>query len=125
MATEREEVLTVFVRGLEVYAYHGVPAEERVLGHRYRVEVRLQVRSSAQWTDDVGDTVDYGAIGQLVERTVRETQFQTLERLGAAVLDALMQSSERVLEAEVGIEKPHPPAPIIAEATGVVMRRGR
>jgi 7,8-dihydroneopterin aldolase/epimerase/oxygenase len=116
---------TVFVRGLEVYAYHGVPDAEQSIGHRYKVSVRMEVEGTADRTDQVADTVDYASVGQLIEKTVRDTQYRTLERLAHVALDNLFREHPHIRSAEITIEKPHPPAPIIAEATGVVLARNR
>ena len=114
---------TVFVRGLEVYAYHGVSTEERALGHRYVVDVEMEVAGDADSTDDVRDTVDYGEIGQLVEFVVRNEQCFTVERLATLVADRLLAKFEPAVEVTVTIEKPMPPMPVVAEASGVTINR--
>jgi 7,8-dihydroneopterin aldolase/epimerase/oxygenase len=116
---------TVFIRALEVYAYHGVPAEERALGHRYVVDVELEVAGDADATDDVRDTVDYGEVGQLVEFVVRNEQCFTVERLAALLADRLLSKFELTVEVSVTVEKPMPPMPVIAEACGVTVVRRR
>ncbi|HSI72358.1 MAG TPA: dihydroneopterin aldolase [Fimbriimonas sp.] len=114
---------TVFVRGLEVYAYHGVSPEERAVGHRYVVDVEMEVAGDADSTDDVRDTVDYGEIGQLVEFVVRNEQCFTVERLGALVAERLLAKFDAAVDVTVSIEKPMPPMPLVAEAAGVTVNR--
>jgi dihydroneopterin aldolase len=108
-----------------VYAYHGVPAEERALGHRYVVDVEMEVAGKADATDDVRDTVDYAEIAQLVEFVVRNEQCFTIERLSSLVGDRLLAKFDSAIEVTVTIEKPLPPMPVIAEASGVTIKRRR
>jgi 7,8-dihydroneopterin aldolase/epimerase/oxygenase len=116
---------TVYVRGLEVYAYHGVPAEERVLGHRYSIDFELIVDGASPDSDSIHDTVDYSEAAKLVESTVLGVQGHTLERLCELVAERLLDTFPAILEATVTIEKPMPPMPLIAAAAGVSLTRSR
>ncbi len=118
-------MFTVFIEGLDIYAYHGVPVAERAVGHRYRVDIRLLVSGNADVTDELFDTVDYGLVGTMAEETVRNTQFQTVERLAAVIGDLMLQEFPLVQEATVTVRKPLPPAPIIAESAGATVIRAR
>jgi dihydroneopterin aldolase len=118
-------VFNVFVEGLDLYAYHGVPAEERVVGHRYHVDVSLTVDGRADVTDHVDDTVDYGRVAQMAEALVRETQFHTVERLAAAIADHLIATFALAVEVSVTVRKPFPPAAVIAAAAGATVTRRR
>ena len=73
--------MRVFVRRLEFYAYHGVPAEERQIGHRYVADLDVEIHDRAGETDMVEDTVDYGALAKRLEVLAAGSQHQTLESL--------------------------------------------
>lgn len=116
----------IFVEGIEFYAFHGVPDEEQVVGHRYVVDISLSVRETASETDLVGDTVDYGAVAQLVVKTGTENQVRTVERLARTMGEAILSKFARVDEVEVRLAKRLPPAAVIAQEAGVeltVVRR--
>ena len=117
---------TVHIRGLDIYAYHGVPAAERSIGHRYHVDAELEVEGTAPVTDDVQDTVDYGHAACIIRDQILDRQDRTLERLAAACLEALFDEFDGLMSAQITIEKPMPPAPFIADAAGItlVMERG-
>lgn len=116
---------TVFVRGLEFYAFHGVPPEERVIGHRYRVDFELEVEGAADATDRVEDTVDYGSAAQLVQRYAQERQVLTVERLAAGIGDELLARFPQIQSARVRLAKLLPPAPVVASEAGVELVRSR
>jgi dihydroneopterin aldolase len=118
-------VFTVFVEGLDVYAYHGVPEAERTVGHRYGIEFELQVEGNADRSDEVSDTVDYAEAAQFVEKLTRESQFRTVERLATVLAESLLERYPLVLSASVTVRKPFPPAPVTASAVGSRVIRKR
>jgi 7,8-dihydroneopterin aldolase/epimerase/oxygenase len=116
---------TVFVEGLEFYAYHGVPAEEKVLGHRYTADIYVEVDGAAHESDNISETVDYGVLGQEVIAFVSSTQGHTLERLAAKICDHILVQFATVTEVHIKLAKPYPPTPIIAAQAGVELVRKR
>lgn len=118
-------MFTVFVRGIEFYGYHGVPAEERVIGHRYRVDVELRVEGLADVSDKVSETVDYGAVGQLITHIGTTEKAHTVERLARMIGDRILADYPLVASLWISVAKPMPPAPIIAELAGVELELDR
>ncbi len=111
-------MVAVFVTGLEFYAFHGVSDEEQVIGHRYRIDLELQVLGSANLTDDVHDTVDYGSLSQLVLKIGNSHQYRTVERLGQVIGDAILAEFPLVQSLSISVAKPNPPMPFVAELAG-------
>lgn len=124
MSAESEDV-RVELRGLSAYGAHGVSDAEREVGRRIVLDISYTVHESrAVADDDLGGTVDYGAVAELAAGIVRERSCRTLERLCALIADGIEARFE-VAELEVRAAKPEPP---MAEAIGevaVVLRRGR
>ena len=55
------------LRGLRFHAYHGVAAQERLVGNDYVVDLRLHVNvDKAMRSDNVDDTVNYAEVFQAV-----------------------------------------------------------
>jgi len=111
-------MITVFVRGIEFYGYHGVPAEERFIGHRYKVDVEMAVNGHADRTDHISDTVDYGAVATLVTTIGQGEAAHTVERLARLMGERILAEYPLVLGVSVRVSKPLPPAPVIAEEAG-------
>lgn len=116
------DLFTVFLNGLEVYAFHGVSPAEQAVGHRYMFDIELTVAGRATTTDAIEDTVSYADVAALVERFARGSSIKTLERLAAMIADELMKLP-KVREVEVRAAKPLPPMPHIAAEAGVIVRR--
>jgi 7,8-dihydroneopterin aldolase/epimerase/oxygenase len=110
---------TVFIRGLEFYGYHGVPAEERFIGHRYRVDLELRVEGRADETDHISETVDYGAVATLATQVGTSEKAHTVERLARLIGEKVLTEYPLVSSLWISVAKPLPPAPVIAEEAGV------
>lgn len=111
----------IFVYAIEFYGYHGVPEAERSVGHRYMVDVDLDVDERASVTDDVDDTVDYGGIGQLVVQIGTTERVRTVERLAHLIAEAILAHFPKVNSVTISVFKPHPPMPVIASQAGVTL----
>ncbi|MBL8049393.1 MAG: dihydroneopterin aldolase [Chthonomonas sp.] len=107
---------TIAIHDLEVYAYHGVPAAEREVGHRLLVDVELVVEELAGETDSIDGTVDYAEVANMVRDVILESSVQTLEFLCSKVTHALVATFPAIVGGTISIAKPYPPMPcIVAE----------
>lgn len=116
---------TVFLRGLEFYAYHGVPEAERAVGHRYAVDLEVTVTGQADRSDAIADTVDYARLGELAIEVANAAVYRTVERLAAAIAEAILQDFPMASHVRATVVKRLPPANLIAECAGVVVSRDR
>ncbi|MCW5936072.1 MAG: dihydroneopterin aldolase [Fimbriimonadaceae bacterium] len=115
----------VFVRGLEFYAFHGVSGAEQAIGHRFRAAVSVKLEPNAAVSDDVRETVDYGALAAFALKLSAESRFRTLEAFANAYCDAVLEAFPAVEEVDIEIEKVAPPLPVIAESVGIRMGKKR
>lgn len=116
---------TVFIHGIEFYGYHGVPAEEQFIGHRYLVDIDLQVDGSADESDHISETVDYGSVGSLVIEVGTGEKAHTVERLARIIGERILDTHKLVKSVRISVAKPHPPTPVIADMAGVEMELAR
>jgi dihydroneopterin aldolase len=113
------------IRGLEVFAHHGVHERERIEGQRFIIDVTMEADTHiAARTDDLGDTVDYGRIVSEVAEMVRTTRYQLLEALAAHIADDVLQTPG-VAAAAVRIHKPDVDLPEQVDEVAVTVRRAR
>jgi dihydroneopterin aldolase len=82
----------ILLRGLTFYGYHGARAEERALGQRFVVDLRLELDlRTAGVSDDLADTVDYSrvhrAVADVLEGEPRNLIESVAERIAAVLLD--------------------------------------
>lgn len=113
------------IRGLRVTAYHGVGVEEARRGQLFVVDLTLETDTRAAGdSDDLADTVDYGAVTSAIAEAVRSTRFALLEAL-CRHLAELALADRRVTAATVRVAKPQAPLDETVDEVAVVIHRGR
>ena len=115
--------LSITLEGIELRGRCGVTPEERAVGQRLVVDVRLEPPArAATLSDDLTDTVDYGRVVALVQEIVEGGEFHLLERLATVIADAIWDAFAPEL-LEVAVTKPSPPVAIPVAAARVEVVR--
>jgi dihydroneopterin aldolase len=114
----------VEVRGLRVYAFHGVRDFERERGQVFVIDLWLQCSpSAAEASDDLADAVNYSAVCDRVAALAAGGPYNLLERLGAVIADDLL-GSYPVEWVRVRVAKPHAPVRHDVAQVAVTVERG-
>ncbi|MEO7201310.1 MAG: dihydroneopterin aldolase [Candidatus Tumulicola sp.] len=96
----------ITLSGIRAYGRHGVFPHERESAAPFDLRVSIDADlTAAAASDDLADTIDYDALHRRLVSIVAETSFALLERLAAALIDAVLEDP-RVLSAEVTVAKP-------------------
>ena len=113
----------ITLTGLTVFAHHGVFEHERVHGQEFIVDlvVEFDMRAAAV-SDDVADTVDYGALALTVAAEVRRDPVNLLETVAERVASAILADA-RIDAVEVTIHKPQAPIETAFADVSVTIRR--
>ncbi len=113
------------IRGLRVRGRHGALPHEAELGQVFVVDCTLELDvSAAEASDDLTDTVDYGALASEFAAVVRDTRCDLIEAL-AGHLARTALGHERVEAVTVRVAKPHAPVPEDLAEVAVSIRRER
>jgi 7,8-dihydroneopterin aldolase/epimerase/oxygenase len=92
-SSESEGMLSEWfqIADLRVPTRLGVPQAERANAQTIAFTVRFQIlRSFSELHDDIGRTVDYGAVAEEIRVTARENRTQLIETLVSEVADRLI-----------------------------------
>jgi dihydroneopterin aldolase len=115
----------VVLRGLRAFGRHGVLPAERLHGQTFGVDVELGLdTSAAARSDDLADTVDYGALASDVVALVSGEPVNLIETLADRVA-ALCLAQPAVLEVRVTVHKPSAPVAVPFEDVSVTITRSR
>ena len=118
-----QTVVTIEISGLSLYTHHGVTAAEREIGQRLLIDLTLEVGEvDATVTDLVEDTVDYAAVCERVALVAQQRSYKTLERLGTAIADRLLDQYS-IEAVSVKVAKPEPPIALPVEEVSVTVWR--
>ncbi|MFD4368882.1 dihydroneopterin aldolase [Rhodococcus sp. NPDC058521] len=113
------------LRGLEVRGNHGVFDHEKRDGQNFLVDVLVTMDlSRAAASDDLTDTLDYGALAQRAAAIVAGPARDLIETVAAEIADDVM-TDERVDEVEVVLHKPSAPIALTFADVAVVAHRVR
>jgi len=113
------------LRGLRALGVCGALPEEQERAQPLEVDLDIVADLSvAGESDDLDDTVDYGAVCELVERVITTERFRLLERLAGRIAE-LVLSDDRVRGVSVTVRKLRPPVAQMVDSTGVRITRAR
>ncbi|WP_432545230.1 dihydroneopterin aldolase [Kineococcus sp. SYSU DK004] len=116
----------VVVRGLRAVGRHGVLAFERATGQPFGLDVALHLDTrEAAAADDLGATVDYGALGERLVTLLTGEPVQLVETLADRAARTCLAASERVVAVDVVVHKPRAPLTVPFEDVELVVRRTR
>jgi 7,8-dihydroneopterin aldolase/epimerase/oxygenase len=114
------------IRDLRVLGVHGVLPEERERAQPFSIDLVAWVdMAAAQRSDELADTVDYGALAQLAADVVGGRSYQLLEALAGRLADSLLVADARLRAVAVTVRKLRPPLPMDVASTGVRVYRSR
>jgi dihydroneopterin aldolase len=113
------------LRGLTVRGYHGVFEHERRDGQDFVIDLTVWVDlAAAAASDDLADTLDYGALAQRAAGIVAGPPRNLIETVSAEIAEDVM-TDPRVHAVEVVVHKPSAPIPLTFHDVAVVARRSR
>jgi dihydroneopterin aldolase len=114
---------TIKIVGLRELGVHGATTEERHRAQPFEVDVELEVDlTTAGESDDLADTVDYGAMSESVARVVHSESHHLLERLATRIAEVCC-ADPRVRSVVVEVRKLHPPVRAMVGCTAVRIER--
>jgi dihydroneopterin aldolase len=113
------------LRGIEAFGHHGVLPHEQELGQTFLVDASLELDlSRAGASDDLADTVDYGALAGDLHAVVVHERYDLIERLATRLAEVCLERPT-VVAATVTVHKPHAPVPVTLADVAVTVRRTR
>jgi len=116
---------TIELRGLRALGFCGALPEEQERRQPFEVDLDVCADLSLPGrTDELADTLDYGAIASAVESVVVDERFVLLERLAARISEVVL-TDPRVDSVTVTVRKLRPPVPQHLETSGVRITRSR
>ena len=109
--------------GISAFGHHGVHDFERQQGQQFVVDVSCTLDlSSAASTDDLAQTIDYGALAQAIAADVERDPLNLIEALADRIALTCLRY-DAVQCVEVTVHKPQAPMPVdVADVTVTLTR---
>lgn len=103
------KITTIYISGMEFYAYHGCFDEEQSIGTRFLVDISLSYDvESAVLDDDVDNAINY----QMVYKTIQEVMNKPkhlIETVADGIIKNVKKDFPSVTCVEVTVKKLNPP----------------
>lgn len=115
----------ILIEGLRVLAFCGVLPEEKARRQPFEISAEIETDTSAAGvSDDLADTIDYGALTSGLAELVETGRYDLLEFFAERIAEVLMVDP-RATGCTVTVKKLRPPVPEDLAASGVRITRRR
>ena len=107
------------LKGLKIYAYHGVLPQENLVGAYYYIDLKLKTDfTHAAETDELEDTVSYADIFAVVKEEMAITS-KLLEYVCQRIASRIFKNFPTIEAIDIRLSKENPPMGACAKSIGV------
>ncbi len=104
----------IIIKGLRIFAYHGVNPEEKIDGQIFEIDVVMYADLKlAGESDKIEDTISYSKARKIIDKAIVCEKYNLIEKVANEVAKALFLELKELSEVEILLKKPC--APINAE----------
>ncbi len=120
MEPRQNDLMTITLDSMRFYAFHGVGAQERVVGNEF--EVTVSVDLDPPCSDDLDATVSYADIAAVVSEEMQSPS-DLIEHVAMRIRNRLVCTFPAIKGGAVTVAKPKPPmAGIELKSASVTLR---
>ena len=116
--TEMAGPPVIQLRGLRLTCVCGALPEEQDRRQPYESDIDIVADVAAVTTDNLDDTIDYGAVLARIEAVTATESFQLFERMATRVAEAILED-RRIDAVTVEVRKLRPPVPQDIASSGI------
>lgn len=97
------------IEEMEFYAYHGHYKEERIVGNRFLLDLRIETNcDKAAVSDRIHDALNYQTAYKVICEQMKQKS-HLLENIAQRILDALFENLDGIKKASIKVRKMNPP----------------
>lgn len=110
----------IYIKGLKIFAYHGVNPEETENGQEFELDITMYADlSAARKSDDLEDTINYAKARKVVTAAMCDRPYKLIERAAEEVADRLLAGFPKLRQVDVLLKKPNAPMSCVFEYVAV------
>ena len=99
----------IHLRQLRFHAFHGVMPQEQLVGADFLLDLKVGYPlQQAMQSDEVGDTLNYAALYDLVAREMQQPS-KVLEHVAGRIAEAISLAYPKVTSIDLELTKLNPP----------------
>lgn len=117
----------ISIKGLKIYAYHGVKKEEKENGQNFFIDCDMFLdRNEVRFKDDIESTISYSKAAKLIKKIMQSKSWDLIETATENVAYFLFKEFEKLLAVEITLKKPDAPIKNIEfDYMAITIRRER
>lgn len=116
----------IIIKGLRLFAHHGVNPEEKEQGQDFILDIELSVNMNrACSSDDVNDTVSYAKVVKTVRRVFTAQKYDLIEKCADVTAKAIFEEYPAVFAVDLTLKKPQAPVNADFDYMAVQITRNR
>ncbi|MEN2775469.1 dihydroneopterin aldolase [Acetivibrio clariflavus] len=116
----------ILLKDIKLYGYHGVLEKEREIGQYFYIDIEIFLDlEPAGITDDLGNTVDYSVVYDIIKDINNKNKFRLIESFAQKISEGLMSNFDKIKTVVVKIRKPDAPIDGDFGWVGVEIKRSR
>lgn len=116
------ELITVELKRLHFFAFHGLFAEERKTGNEFDVNLSVCYSPVSGVITDINETVNYAKLFELVKTEMQKPR-DLLETLVMEIAELIHASFPQIRKVEISIDKLYPPIAGFDGSVGVIYKK--
>jgi len=109
--------ITVELKGIRLFATHGMFSEEAITGNEFEVNISLTYKAGKKIITEIEETINYVEVFSIVQEVILKERHQLLESCAMHIANRLSEKYEQLKEVYVNVQKVHAP---IANFSGTV-----
>lgn len=111
------------LKGIEFHAYHGVGAQEKIIGNLYTIDVKLfYTLDKVLESDNLNDTINYAEVYETIKKEMAVSS-NLIEYVAGRIIKSLKEQFPRIEEIEIRLAKRNPPMGAKIKEAAVCIRK--
>lgn len=116
----------ILIKDIKLYGYHGVFEKEREIGQYFHINIELTLDlKQAGITDELGNTVDYSKIYDIIRSINDNNKFRLIESFAHNISREILSTFDKIKDITVQVRKPDAPIDGDFGWVGVEIKRSR
>ena len=116
----------ISIKGLRLFAYHGVNPEEKENGQTFVIDMDYYVNiARACQMDSIDDTVSYARVVKEIRNEFCENKYDLIEKAAQVVADGVLEEFPDIFKVDITLKKPEAPIKADFDYVAVTISRER
>lgn len=111
----------ILLENVELFAYHGVIPQERLVGNVFRVDLKIKADvGKAAESDDLENTVNYAEVYDIIKSEMAIPS-KLIEHVAKRIIKSIKKKYPQVETVEIKLSKRNPPIEAQIEYASVIL----